>query len=37
MKKTQFKFQDVFGDIISENNFSHDQIYKINNFIAKTM
>ena len=37
MKNTQFKVEDVFGDIVSKNNFSQEQITKINNFSAKIM
>ena len=34
MKNTQFKV-DVFGDIISKDKFSQEQITKLNNFLAK--
>ena len=37
MKNTQFKVEDVFGDVISKDNFSHEQIYKLNTFLAKIM
>ena len=37
MKNTQFKVEDVFGDVISKNNFSQEQITKPNNFLAKLM
>ena len=37
MKNTQFKREDVFGDVISKDNFSQEQIYKLNSFLAKTM
>ena len=37
MKNTQFKVEDVFGDVISEDNFSQEQITKLNNFLAKIM
>ena len=37
MKNTQFKVEDVFGDIISKDNFSQEQITKLNNFSAKVM
>ena len=36
MKNTQFKV-DVFGDVISKDNFSQEQITKLNNFLAKMM
>ena len=37
MKNTQFKVEDIFGDVISKDNFSPEQITKINNFLAKIM
>ena len=37
MKNTQFRVEDVFGDIISEDNISQDQIIKFNNFLVKMM
>ena len=37
MKNTQFKFEDVFGDVISKDNFSQEQITKLNDFLAKIM
>ena len=37
MKNTSFKVQDVFGDVISKDNFSQEQITKLNNFLAKIM
>ena len=35
MKITQFKFEHKFGDIINKDNISQDQIFKLNNFLAK--
>ena len=35
MKNTQFKVEDVFGDVISKDNFSQEQITKPNNFLTK--
>ena len=35
MKNTQFKVEDVFGDIISKDNFSREQIIKLNNFSSQ--
>ena len=32
MKNTQFKVEDVFGDVISKDNFSQEQITKLNTF-----
>ena len=32
MKNTQFRVEDVFGDVISKDNFSQEQITKLNNF-----
>ena len=37
MKKTNFKVEDVFGDVISKDNFSQEQITKLNKFLAKLM
>ena len=37
VKNTQFKVEDVFGDVISKYNFSQEQITKLNSFLAKTM
>ena len=37
MKNTQFKVEDVFGDVISKDNFSQEQITKLHNFLAKIM
>ena len=35
MKNTQFKVEDVFGDVISKDKFSQEQITKLNKFLAK--
>ena len=37
MKNTQFKVEDVFGDAISKDTISTEQVSKLNNFIAKIM
>ena len=37
MKNTSFKVEDVFGDVISKDNFSQEQITKLNIFLAKIM
>ena len=37
MKKTQFNFKDVFGDIFNKETFSPKQITKLNSFLAKIM
>ena len=37
MKKTQFKVEDVFGDIISEDSFSQEEITKLKSSLAKRM
>ena len=37
MKNTQFKVEDVFGDVISEDSVSPEQITKLNSFLAKIM
>ena len=37
MKNTQFKVEDVLGNVISKDNFSQEQLNKLNNFLAKIM
>ena len=37
LKNTSFKVEEVFGDVISKDNFSQEQITKLNNFLAKIM
>ena len=37
MKKTEIKVEDVFGDVISKDKFSYEQITKLKNFLAKIM
>ena len=37
MKNTSFKVEDVFGDVISKDKLSQEQITKPNNFLAKIM
>ena len=37
MKKTSFKLEHVFGDVISKDNFGQAQINKLNNFLAKIL
>ena len=37
MKNTQWKVEDIFGDVISKDKFSLEQITKPNNFLAKIM
>ena len=37
MKNTQFKVEDVFGDAISKDSVSLEQITKFNRFLAKIM
>ena len=37
MKNTSFKVEDVFGDVISEDNISQEQITKLKNYLAKIM
>ena len=34
-KFTSFKFGDVSGEVMSKDNFSQEQITKLNNFSAK--
>ena len=35
MKNTQFKVEDIFGNVISKDSISPEQITKLNNFLAK--
>ena len=37
MKNTSFKVEDVFGDVISKDNFSQEQITKLIIFLTKFM
>ena len=37
MKNTQFKVEDIFTDVVSEDTISTEQITKLNNFLAKMM
>ena len=37
MKKTQFKVEELFGDIINEDMISQDQIFELKNVSAKMM
>ena len=37
MKITSFRVEDVFGDVISKDSISPEQITKLNNFLAKIM
>ena len=37
IKNTQFKVEDLFGEIINKDNFSQDQIIKPNKFLTKMM
>ena len=37
MKNTSFKVEDLIGDVISKDNFSQEQITKLNSFLAKIM
>ena len=37
MKNISFKLEDVFGDVLSKDIFSQEQITKLNNFSAKIM
>ena len=37
MNSTKFKVEDIFGDIISKDSISPEQITKLNNFLAKIM
>ena len=37
MKNTQFEVEDVYGGIISTDNFSQEQTTELNNFRAKRL
>ena len=37
MDSTKFKVEDIFGDVISKDSFSPEQITKLNKFLAKIM
>ena len=37
IENTSFQVEDVFGDIISKDNFSQEQLTKLNKFLAKIM
>ena len=37
MKITSFKVEDMFGDVISKDPISPEQITKLNNFLSKIM
>ena len=37
MRNIKFKDEDVFGNVISKDNFSQEQITELNNFLAKIM
>ena len=37
MDSTKFKVEDTFGDVISKDSISSEQITKLNNFLTKIM
>ena len=37
MDSTKFKVEDIFGDVISKDSISPEQITKLNNFLAQIM
>ena len=37
MKSTSFGVEDIFGDVINKDNFSQEQITKLERFLAKIM
>ena len=37
MDSTKFKVEDIFGDVISKDSISPEQITKLNNFLAKIL
>ena len=37
MRNTQFKTEDIFGEVMNKDNISQDQIIKPNNFSGEMM
>ena len=37
INSTKFKIEEIFGDVISKDSISPEQITKLNNFLAKIM
>ena len=37
MNSTKIRVEDIFGDVISKDSISPEQITKLNNFLAKIM
>ena len=37
MDSIKFRVEDIFGDIVSKDSISAEQITKLNNFLAKMM
>ena len=37
MKNISFRVEDIFGDVISKDSISPEQITKLNHFLAKIM
>ena len=37
MDSTNFKVEDIFGDVISKDSISPEQTTKLNSFLSKTM
>ena len=37
VENTQFKVEDIFGDVINKDTISPEQITKLKNFLAKMM
>ena len=37
MDSTKFKVEDIFGDVISKDSISPEQIIKLNNFLARIL
>ena len=37
MNSTKIRVEDIFGDVISKDTISPEQIRKLNNFLAKMM
>ena len=37
MNSTKFKVEDIFGDVVSKNSISPEQITQLDNFLAKKL
>ena len=37
MNSSKFKVEDIFGDVLSKDSISSEQITELNNFLAKIL